>query len=123
LVIITTSEISYMAEKDKVIKSGQLTLPRLFFLAVVGGLIVAMVAIGGPALIAGYWIMTLAICVLLYLIAIDYGVHMEHIDLTGQPVQPTVTPDAAPTAEITGTAGSAAPVKRRSTSRPAKRRR
>lgn len=113
-----------MADRDKVIKSGQLTLPRLFFLALIGGLIVAMVAIGGKALIAGYWIMTLAICVLLYLIAIDYGVHMDHIDLAGHPAQPTTTPDAAPAAELTRTTGSAAPVKRRSsTSRPAKRRR
>ena len=112
-----------MAERDKVIKSGQLTLPRLFFLAVVGGLIVAMVAIGGKALIAGYWIMTLAICVLLYLISIDYGIHMDHVDLTGHPAPPTATPDAAPTEELPRATGSAAPVKRRSTSRPAKRRR
>jgi hypothetical protein len=112
-----------MAERDKVIKSGQITLPRLFFLAVIGGLIVAMVAIGGPALIAGYWIMTLAICVLLYLISIDYGIHMDHVDLAGQPAQPTITPDAAPTAELPRTTASAAPIKRRSTSRPVKRRR
>lgn len=111
-----------MADKDKVIKSGQLTLPRLLFLAVVGGLIVAMVAIGGKALIAGYWIMTLAICGLLYLIAVDYGVHMDHIDLTGQPAQPAASPDAAPATEAARPTTIDARVKRR-TSRPAKRRR
>lgn len=111
-----------MAEKDKVIKSGQLTLPRILFLVVVGGLIVAMVAIGGKALIAGYWIMTLAICGLLYLIAIDYGIHMDHIDLTGQPAQAAAAVEAKPAAEVARATPSDARVKRRP-SRSAKRRR
>jgi hypothetical protein len=111
-----------MAEKDKVIKSGQLTLPRLLFLAVIGVLIVGMVAVGGKVLIIGYWVMTLAICLLLYLIATDYGVHMEQVNLTSPPPQATV--EAAPASE---TARIAAPnearVKRRSAARPVKRRR
>lgn len=110
-----------MAEKDKVIKSGQITLPRLLFLALIGGLIFAMVALGGKALIIGYWIITLAICVLLYLIATDYGVHMDAVNLTPQPAQ-TAAIESAPTAEVTSAATSDPRVKRRP-SRPAKRRR
>lgn len=106
-----------MAEKDKVIKSGQITLPRLLFLALIGGLIFAMVALGGKALIIGYWLITLAICVLLYLIATDYGVHMEAVNLTAQPTQAAAI-ESAPTAEAT----NATTVKRRP-SRTVKRRR
>ena len=63
-----------MAERDKVIKSGQLTLPRILFLGVVGGVIVFTVYAGGIFLTLGYWFLTIAICGLLFLIAIDYGV-------------------------------------------------
>jgi len=75
-----------MAEKDRVIKSGQLTLPRLFFLALVGGIVVMTVYAGGIFLTIGYWLLTISICVLLYLIAIDYGVKMERIEV--HPTQP-----------------------------------
>jgi hypothetical protein len=84
-----------MAEKDKVIKSGQLTLPRILFLVAVGVVIAGMVALGGKFLIIGYWVVTLTICGLLYLIAIDYGVHMEKVDLTGHAAQPAAI-EAAP---------------------------
>ena len=111
-----------MAERDKVIKSGQLTLPRLLFLAVVGGVIVFTVYAGGIFLSIGYWLVTLAICGLLYLIAIDYGIKMDKIDAAGQPAQAAATPDAgAVTAPIVRAAGEARPKKR--TARPAKRRR
>ena len=111
-----------MAEKDKVIKGGQLTLPRILFLAVIGVVIAGMVALGGKFLIIGYWVLTLAICGLLYLIAIDYGVHMERVDLTGQAAQ-TAAIEAAPAGETTsGASPTEARVKRR-TSRPVKRRR
>ena len=111
-----------MAERDKVIKSGQLTIPRLLFLAVVGGLIVAMVSLGGKALIIGYWTLTLAICGLLYLIAIDWRVEMEKVDLTGQSSQTASLPEAAgPTPEVKTTMGGPRPKRR--PSRPAKRRR
>src|SRR5947208_12516621 len=76
-----------MAERDKVIKSGQLTLPRILFLIVIGVVVAGMVALGGKFLSIGYMVLTLAICGLLYLIAIDYGVHMEKVDLTGHPTQ------------------------------------
>ena len=112
-----------MAEKDKVIKSGQLTLPRIIFLVAVGVVIAGMVALGGKFLIIGYWVLTLAICGLLYLIAIDYGVHMEKVDLSGHPTPAAL--EATPAAEATRVATSSAEprAKRRTTGRPAKRRR
>ena len=88
-----------MAERDKVIKSGQLTLPRLLFLAGIGAFVVGTVALGGIYLTIGYWALTLAICGLLYIIAIDYGVHMEKIDLTGSAVQPTAAAQVSAAAE------------------------
>ena len=112
-----------MAERDKLIKSGQFTLPRLLALAAIGGLIVAMVAVGGVALVVGYWALTLSICVLLYLIAIDYGVDMDKIDLTGS-VQPTTVAAGAPSVavETARTPTGEVRVKRKG-NRPAKRRR
>ena len=110
-----------MAERDRVIKSGQLTLPRILFLALIGGLIVAMVALGGKALIIGYWVLTLSICLLLYLIAIDYGVKMEAVNLNAQPAQgPAI--ESAPAAEGVKPSAPDSRVKRRA-SRPARRRR
>jgi hypothetical protein len=111
-----------MAERDKVIKSGQLTLPRLLFLAVVGGVIVFTVYAGGIFLSIGYWLVTLAICGLLYLIAIDYGIKMDKIDLAGQPAQEAAAADvSAITTPVARATGEARPKKR--TARPAKRRR
>ncbi|HSB11369.1 MAG TPA: hypothetical protein VLM38_17915 [Blastocatellia bacterium] len=119
-----------MAERDKIIKSGQITLPRILFLAVVGGLIVFTVYAGGVYLSIGYWLITLAICALLVLIAMDYGVTMDKVSLSGQAVQPPATAEAAtsPTPGIKTTMGEAAgvaasPRPKRRTSRPAKRRR
>jgi|SRR6185369_13980150 len=111
-----------MADKDKVIKSGQLTLPRILFLIVIGVVVAGMVALGGKFLIVGYWVLTLAICGLLYLIAIDYGVHMERVDLTGHPAQSPAI-EAAPAAETARAAAPAEPRVKRRTSRPVKRRR
>lgn len=111
-----------MAEKDKVIKSGQLTLPRLLFLVAVGIVIAGMVAVGGKVLIVGYWVLTLAICVLLYLIATDYGVQIEHVNLTSPPA-PVATIDTAPTGETPRVAAPGEPRVKRRTARPVKRRR
>ena len=111
-----------MAEKDKVIKSGQLTLPRILFLAAIGVVIASMVALGGKFLIIGYWVLTLAICVLLYLISIDYGVHMEKIDLT-EHVPPVPTGETTPSIEGGRTASPGDPRAKRRTARPVKRRR
>ena len=110
-----------MAEKDKVIKSGQLTLPRILFLVVIGAIVAGMVALGGKFLTYGYLILTLAICGLLYLIAVDYGIQMDKVDLTGQPA-PSAPIEATPTGEAVRTASAAERAKRR-TSRPVKRRR
>jgi hypothetical protein len=113
-----------MAERDKVIKSGQFTLPRLLSLAAIGGLIVAMVALGGIALTVGYWVITLAICILLFLIAIDYGVKMDKIDVTNQPLQAVPASVNAPAATIETTRAVTSEVRvKRKGNRPAKRRR
>jgi hypothetical protein len=110
-----------MAERDRVIKSGQLTLPRLFFLAVIGGIIVATVALGGVYLTIGYWLLTIAICVLLYLVATDYGITMDKVDLTGQPSQGAAV-EAAPAQEAVRATPGEARVKRKP-ARAVKRRR
>lgn len=113
-----------MAERDKVIKSGQITLPRILFLAVVGGVIVFTVYAGGIFLTLGYWLITLAICGLLFLIAIDYGVKMEQVNLAADPVQAaaaTMEPGNAATPSLKATLGE--PRAKKRTSRPAKRRR
>ena len=113
-----------MAERDKVIKSGQLTLPRILFLAVVGGIIVFTVYAGGVYLSIGYWFLTIAICGLLFLIAIDYGVKMDKVSLTAEPAQAAAASSestSATTPSLKPTLGEARPKKR--TSRPAKRRR
>jgi hypothetical protein len=112
-----------MAERDKVIKSGQLTLPRILFLAAVGGVIAATVALGGIWLTIGYWLLTIGICVLLYLIAIDYGISMDRISLKSQPAQAAsaAEPAAATAEEARTTMGEPRPKRR--TTRQAKRRR
>ena len=112
-----------MAERDKVIKSGQLTISRIFFLALVGGLIVAMVSLGGKALIIGYWVLTLAICGLLYLISIDYRVHMDKVDLTGHSAQAGAIAESAGEAAPAVKAAAGQPRPKKRTARPAKRRR
>lgn len=112
-----------MAERDKIIKSGQFTIPRLLSLAAIGGLIVAMVAIGGRALEIGYWALTLGICVLLYLIATDYGVKMDKIDAAG-PAQIANAVDGAPAVAGETVRASTGEVRvKRKGNRPAKRRR
>jgi len=111
-----------MAERDKVIKSGQLTIPRLAFLAVVGLLLWAIVFLGGVYLSIGYWVLTLGICGLLFLIAIDYGVHMDKVNLASEPVQAAAT-EAGPVAASGLKASVAESKARKRTSRPAKRRR
>src|SRR5689334_25102327 len=112
-----------MAEKDKVIKSGQLTLPRILFLIVIGVVVAGMVALGGKFLIIGYWVLTLSICGLLYLIAIDYGVHMEKVDLNSHPAPTAALADATASDAPRAAAATEPRAKRRNTSRPVKRRR
>lgn len=112
-----------MAERDKIIKSGQLTLPRILFLVVVGGIIVFTVYAGGVYLNIGYWFLTLAICGLLFLIAIDYGVKMEKVELVAGAAhqEALAEPASGPGAELKTTMGGPRPKRR--TARPVKRRR
>jgi uncharacterized membrane protein len=101
---------------DKLIKSGQFTFARLLFLVACGAIIFGIVALGGKFLSFGYLILTAVICVLLYLVAIDYGVNMDKVD---------TTPTAAATLEpalATGTVTEEARAKRKS-AKAAKRRR
>ena len=112
-----------MAERDKVIKSGQFTIPRIAFLLLIGAILWAIVFLGGVYLSLGYWFLTLAICGLLFLIAIDYGVKMEKVSLAIEPAQAAAAmePTGAATPTLKTTLGEARPKKR--ASRPAKRRR
>src|SRR5262249_11508923 len=113
-----------MAERDSVIKRGQITIPRLIFLAVVGGFVVFTVSAGGKFLAIGYWLLTLAICGILLLIAMDYGITLDKGKLhPGQSTVPSVpTPNAVPAATQT-TSSAESRVARRKSGRPAKRRR
>jgi hypothetical protein len=113
-----------MAERDKVIKSGQFTIPRLAFLLLIGVILWAIVFFGGVFLSLGYWGLTIAICGLLFLIAIDYGVKMDKVSLTVEPAQAAAASaesTSAATPSLKTTLSEARPKKR--TSRPAKRRR
>ena len=113
-----------MAERDKVIKSGQFTIPRLAFLLLIGVILWAIVFFGGVFLSIGYWGLTIAICGLLFLIAIDYGVRMDKVSLTVEPAQAAAAAadsSGAVTASLKTTLGEPRPKKR--TSRGAKRRR
>ena len=106
-----------MAE-DKLIKSGQFTFARLLFLAACGAAIVGVVALGGKFLSIGYLLLSAVICVLLYLVAIDYGVNIEATDasakLPAAPLESAITSSA--------TAAEDAKVRRR-TGKTVKRRR
>src|SRR5437763_361472 len=70
----------------------------------------------------GDGVLTLAICGLLYLISIDYGLRMEAVDRTAQP-SPSGAGEAPPTGDTPRAAAPAEPRAKRRTSRPAKRRR
>ena len=108
-----------MAE-DKVIKSGQVTLPRLGFL-IVSGLLIYFTVTSGKIDI-GYLILTGIICVLLFLIAIDYKVKIDRVDpnALAQRQQAVAISDQA--AEIQADSQARERVRRRST-RSSKRRR
>jgi hypothetical protein len=112
-----------MAERDKVIKSGQLTVPRILFLIVVGGLIVFTVYAGGIFLSIGYWGLTLAICILLFLIAIDYGASIDKVSLATQPAEIAAAPESTATSTPSIKSAISEPRPKKRASRPAKRRR
>ena len=105
-----------MAE-DKLIKSGQFTFARLLFLAGCGALIFGFVYMGGNFLKYGYILLTAFICVLLYLVAVDYGVSMDTIDTSAK--SPTLPLESA---LATGSVSEEIKIKKRS-SKAVKRRR
>lgn len=108
-----------MAE-DKVIKSGQLTIPRLAFLGLCGLILFVIVATGQLAI--GYLLITGVLCLLLLLVTIDYRVSYEaEVKPSQSQQQQTV---AAGTAEVPAPVVAAREARpRRRGSRPAKRRR
>jgi hypothetical protein len=105
-----------MAE-DKLIKSGQFTFARLLFLVGCGAVIFAFVWAGGQFLRVGYLLLTAVICVLLYLVAIDYGVKMDSIDTSAK--SPSLPLESA---LATGSVVEEIKVKKR-TAKPVRRRR
>lgn len=107
--------------KEQVLKSGQITLPRILFLVVVGGAITATVALGGVWLSIGYWAISLGLCVLLYLIAVDYGVTMDTSDYKSQAVADSSEVNADATEGVRATMADARA--RRRPARVTKRRR
>lgn len=107
--------------QDRSMKSGQITLPRVLFLAVVGAVIVGTVALGGVYLTIGYWLISIAFCVLLYFVMVDYGIK-DQVAAPGAP-QPAATLDTGATAASVSTATAEARARKRTGSRPVKRRR
>lgn len=115
--------------EDKLIKSGQITLPRVLFLAACGAVLVVIVA--GGYLKWGYLLLTAVLCVLLGVIAADYGVKMDHVDLdsplAGTPQSGAAVPMNAATTAVASNrsaAEAAEPVRmKKKAGRPAKRRR
>ena len=106
-----------MAE-DKIIKTGQLTWPRIFFLLACGAILFVIVATGKVGL--GYILLTAVLCVLLFLIMIDYKVDLGTVDLNASPAQPATINQPL---ENTDSTAPKEVRPRRRTSRPAKRRR
>lgn len=86
-----TGRVDSAKDEDRLIKRGQLTLPRMLSLAAISGVIVAAVSLGGVWLIIGYWVITLGFCILLLFVAIDYGVKVEKRDHEGQKLEPDAT--------------------------------
>jgi glucan phosphoethanolaminetransferase (alkaline phosphatase superfamily) len=113
-----TSEVK-MAE-DKIIKSGQLTLPRILFLAVCACVIFAIVYFG--LLNIGYILLTAVLCVLLFLIAIDYKVEFDKAGVQEQALQIVTTAETPLAAEKATSTAKRVRQKRRA-NKPAKRRR
>jgi len=107
--------------EDKVIKSGQLTLPRLVFLAACGGVLFIIVAYG--LLNIGYLLLTAVLCGLLLLIAMDYGVNIEKVDLSSNPAQAAAAQAVAVAQDKPASTAVRVQPARRRPSRAAKRRR
>jgi hypothetical protein len=110
-----------MAE-DKVIKSGQVTLPRVVFLAICG--VVLFLIISLHLLSVGYLLLTLVLSVLLFLVAIDYGVDLDNVEFGGaQGPVPAQAIAASSQAVVAASAPQQVLKTKRPANRPAKRRR
>ncbi len=105
--------------KEQIIKSGQITLPRIITLVLAGGLAYLIVTQGDVGLNIGYWGLTFLLAGLLFLVAIDYGVVIDKAE--AKQAQGEVQP-AADQAVAQSVISDAPRVKRRAT-RTAKRRR
>ncbi len=105
--------------KEQIIKTGQITLPRIIFLVLTGGLAFLSVTGGNIGLNIGYWGLTLLLSGLLFLVAIDYGVDIDKVEAKSAPA---VAQPAAERVVAQAEIADASRPKRR-TSRPAKRRR
>ena len=124
-----TGRVDSALAEDRLIKRGQLTLPRVLSLAAIAGVIVAAVSLGGVWLIIGYWVITLGFCLFLALIAFDYGVEMEKVYPEHQKLETDKTEagiadsDTKSLYEPTSTHASTAQRPQRRVKRQAKRRR
>lgn len=112
--------------EEKIIKSGQLTISRILFLAACGGVVFVLVASG--KLIIGYHLLTLALCGLLFLIATDWGVNLEPVEtsnITARVGDQNTISNATQSTEAAAGAQSGARdtrVKRRPSRQPKRRR-
>ncbi|HUK89971.1 MAG TPA: hypothetical protein VLZ81_06190 [Blastocatellia bacterium] len=109
-----------MAE-DKVIKTGQFTFGRLLFLAACGVVLFIVVAKG--LLIYGYLLLTLILCGLLFVIAIDYGVDLDTVEFTSQTAPAGPSPSPAAAESVLASSGPTQAKAKRSGSKSGKRRR
>lgn len=106
--------------EDKIIKAGQLTLPRILFLAGCGAALFIIVASGQLGM--GYLLVSAVLCLLLFLVVIDYRVDISKVNLPERSAQQVVVTPQIP-AETARAVGREARPQRRRSSRPAKRRR
>jgi len=107
--------------EDKLIKSGQFTAKRLLFLIVAGLVLVAVVWSGH--LNIGYLLLTAVLCVLLILIAMDYGVNMEKVEFGSAVPQTNPNIISAADPERQPAVSQSQVRARKRTGKPAKRRR
>lgn len=102
--------------EDKIIKTGQITFARLFFLAVFGALLFITVATGKLAI--GYLVLNLVLSTLLMIIAFDRRISLQNTE-----AGPTTSLQSAATTATEPEPVIKDPRVRRRGSRPVKRRR
>lgn len=105
-----------MANEEKIIKAGQLTLPRILFLAACGVILWLIVYYG--QLKIGYLLVTASLCILLLMVALDVGVKLDEYD----PAKVAQRPEQQPVAPAPA-AAPAPQIKPKRSKRPARRRR